>query len=335
MRRSLTAILSSILLCICLPASSWPAPPAPPRILCSTFPVFQIVRNVTRDIEGLQPELMIPASLGCPHDYALTPPDMQKLARAEILVVNGLGLEEFLGQPVAKANPAIRIVDSSAGIQDLLEYEDMEPHAAGADHAKTPHAAHTHPPPGAAANADHAAHAHPGTLNPHLFASPRMTARMAGAIAAALGSLDPARAARYIANAQSYSQRLNALADEALALGRTLVNNRIVTQHGVFDYLARDMGLEVVAVVQAHAGLQPAAAEMLTIIKTVKRRGAGAIFTEPQYPAQIGRAIAREAGIPTAVLDPAANGPDDAPLDYYDIVMRANLRTLAQTLGTH
>lgn len=72
-------------------------------VLATTFPIYQIVRNVTNGREGMKADLMLPSRLGCPHDYMLTPQDMQKLAKADILVVNGLGMEEFLGAPVKKA----------------------------------------------------------------------------------------------------------------------------------------------------------------------------------------------------------------------------------------
>ena len=116
------------------------------------------------------------------------------------------------------------------------------------------------------------------------------------------------------------------------ALGRTLKNNRIVEPHGVFDYLARDMGLEVVAVLRPH-GQEPSAAEMLELVRTLRAKQAGAIFTEPQYPAKVGAALARETGLPTATLDPVATGPDEAPLDYYETAMRQNMEVLRATLG--
>ena len=60
--------------------------------------------------------------------------------------------------------------------------------------------------------------------------------------------------------------------------------------------------------------------------------GAAALFTEPQYPAKVGETIAREIGIPVATLDPVASGPPDAPADYYEKTMRANLETLKRIL---
>jgi len=294
------------------------------NVLCTTFPIHLIARNVAQGRAGVDLQLMLPAGMGCPHDYALTPQDMRKLAAADVLVVNGLGLEEFLGAPVRTANPDIETIDSSAGIQDLLEY--AHEHAeAEEDHDHEAEADHDH------AEYDHGHHHHAG-VNPHLFASPRQAARIALNVAAGLSKADPEGAGVYFRNAQAYADRLNALADEMAALGSTLKNNRIVEPHGVFDYLARDMGLEVVAVLRPH-GQEPSAAEMLELVRTLRAKQAGAIFTEPQYPAKVGAALARETGLPTATLDPVATGPDEAPLDYYETAMRQNMETLRATLG--
>ena len=294
------------------------------NVLCTTFPIHQIARNVAQGRPGVDLQLMLPAGMGCPHDYALTPQDLRKIAAADVLVVNGLGLEEFLGAPVATANPDVETIDSSAGIPDLLEYahehseaEEECDHEAEADPGHEEH--------------DHGHPRHAG-VNPHLFASPRQAARIALNVAAGLSKADPEGAGVYFRNAQAYADRLNALADEMAALGRTLKNSRIVEPHGVFDYLARDMGLEIVAVLRPH-GQEPSAAEMLELVRTLRAKQAGAIFTEPQYPAKVGAALARETGLPTATLDPVATGPDEAPLDYYETAMRRNMEVLGATLG--
>jgi ABC-type Zn uptake system ZnuABC Zn-binding protein ZnuA len=433
-------------------------------VLCTTFPIYQITRNVSQGRNGVNVGLLLPASLGCPHHYSLTPQDMQKLARADVLVVNGLGMEEFLGAPVKKANPRLRVVDSSAGIEGILQYagdegrahehgdapfewagifdlapgayrwtfakkdgkyadpamkmvilpapgkdaaaiEGLEPAAGkafGADAAQrkpgaeltpgeqaytlefddakdvtafmvriekagpygffTEHVptefeagehffkdaqgrdvepiaqepddghdpAHAHGHEHAEAH-DHAHHHHSGA-NPHLFASPRMAAVLAENIAAGLSKADPEGAGVYFKNAKAYAGRMNALADEMAAAVKTLKNNRIVQPHGVFDYLARDIGLEVVAVTQPH-GQEPSAAEMLKLAGTIREKKAGAVFTEPQYSPKVGQTLAKETGIPAAVLDPVASGPENAPLDYYEQTMRKNLETLRVTLG--
>jgi len=304
----------SFLLCACGLALSLSCPSAwaaeakqAARILAATFPVYQIARNLSQGIDGIEIDLMIPAGMGCPHDYALTPQDMRKLVRADALIVNGLGMEEFLGAPLGKANPHLKIIDSSRGIGWILHTSDAE-RGEAAENKQIP--------------------------NPHLFASPRMAALLAANIARGLAEAYPAGAGRFAANAQAYIQRLNRLADDMAALGGRLPYRRIVTQHGVFDYLARDMGLEVAAVIQAHPGQNPSAAEMLAVAAAIRAKKAAALFTEPQYPEAVGAAIAREAGIVAARLDPAASGPEQAPLDYYEQVMRRNMIVLEQTLGS-
>ena len=181
---------------------------AQPRILATTFPVYQIVRNITQNVPDAEVRLMLPAQAGCPHDYALTPQDMSKLAQADILILNGLGLEAFLGSPSARAKKELHTIDSSKGISGLLPYTDAE-----------------------ATHEEHEGHHH-GGMNPHLFASPRMAAQMTRSIAGQLADLDPANAASYWANAENYARKLDALADEFAALGGRLKNNRIITQHG-------------------------------------------------------------------------------------------------------
>ena len=304
------------------------------EVLTTTFPIYQITRNVTQGRDGINVVLMLPARLGCPHDYGLTPQDMQKLSKADALVINGLGMEEFLGAPVEKAKSGLKIIDSSSGNKEILQYADKEEHGHGqheAGHEGEHHEGPAHE--GEHAHEEERGHHHHSGMNPHLFTSPRRVALLAMNIAGELSKVDPAGAGAYFANARAYAEKMNRLADEFAALGKRLRNNRIVTQHGVFDYLARDMGLKVVAVVQAHAGQEPSAAEMLRIIETIKHEKAGAIFTEPQYPGKIGHTIAREAGIAAATLDPAATGPENAPLDYYETIMRRNLAALGETLG--
>jgi zinc transport system substrate-binding protein len=310
-------LLFSVLLTALLAAPGAPGQEVAPefRVLCSTFPVHQFVRNVTAGCEGVSVELMLPADLGCPHDYTLTPEDMRKLSAADVLVINGLGLEEFLGDPLKKANPGLVVLDSSLGMGELIREEGGE--ACELDHA------HDH---------DHS-HDH-DNVNPHVFASPVMAAGQVQRIAEGLAKADPARAAAYGRNGRAYADRLRKLHAEVVAAGAALANRRILTPHGAFDYFARDAGLEIVARIQAHPGQEPSASEMLGLVRTARDTSAGAVIDEPQYPGKTGATIAREAGIPVVTLDPVATGPADAAPDYYETTMRANMQALGATLGT-
>lgn len=93
--------------------------PAELRVLATTFPVYLFTRNVAHSRPYVRVELLIPAQAGCPHDYAPTPLDLQKLAQAQVVVMNGLGLEEFLAAPLKKINAKVTVIDSSKGIDPL------------------------------------------------------------------------------------------------------------------------------------------------------------------------------------------------------------------------
>ena len=282
------------------------------NVLCSTFPIYQITRNVVQGSMSAKVELMLPSTLGCPHDYFLTPKDMQKISQADVLIINGLGMEGFIGAPLKKANQSIIVIDSSSGIKNLLSLSDD-------DHGRPAHKK---------GNGNHHM-----DINPHLFASPRMCGQLAMNIAGGISKADPKGAEIYNKNGEAYALKMNRLADEFVSQVGSLKNRNIVTQHGAFDYLARDAGLNIVAVLQSHPGQEPSASEMLSIINDVKKHKAGAIYYEPQYSSKAPQAIAKEAGIPAASLDPVATGPENAGLDYYERIMRKNIETLKGTLG--
>ncbi|MDD4890310.1 MAG: metal ABC transporter substrate-binding protein, partial [Phycisphaerae bacterium] len=273
------------------------------RVLCSTFPMYVFTRNVTDGRGDVQVGLMLPAAAGCPHDYALTPRDMQKIAAADVFIANGLGLEEYLGEPLRRANAKIKVIDTSGGVRGIATMADEDGYGRGA------------------------------AANPHLFASPRRAARIVRNIAAELGKIDPAGAELYRRNAEAYAARLETLADDFVRVAKGLRSTKIVTEHAVFDYLAADAGLTIVAVIEETPGQEPSAAGMIRLVKTIRSSGAKAVLIEPQYPANVGQTIAKEAGIPVAVLDPVASGPDDAGLDYYEKAMRSNIEALKSVLG--
>ena len=92
--------------------------------------------------------------------------------------------------------------------------------------------------------------------------------------------------------------------------------------------------LRVDGVIRQGEGLEPSARGMLTLVRAIREKGTSAVITEPQYPDRAGKTLAAETGITCITLDPMASGPEDAPLDYYENVMRENLRILEQALGS-
>jgi len=287
----MTAAVFLVALSVALVSSAGAAGPL--RVLTSFLPMEIFTRNVVGETPGVTVESMLPSSLGCPHDYALTPGDMKKIASAELFVANGVGMEEFLGEPVRRANSRIRIVETARAVRPVREER--------------------------------------GDLNPHTWVSPRNAILQVREIETALSGARPDLAPSFRRNADAYVSRLSALSAEFDAASKTLRRKNIVTFHDVFAYLARDLGLTVVGVIEAAPGQEPSAGEMRKLSRTIRERGVPVVFTEPQYSPKLAEALAREAGVKVRVLDPVATG--SPTLTAYEDAMRRNLSTIREALS--
>ncbi|WP_308621348.1 metal ABC transporter substrate-binding protein [uncultured Desulfovibrio sp.] len=304
------AALVCVLLCAlaCPPRAVRAAatPPSSPgtdggfTVLAATFPLWLFTRNVCRDVPGARVELFVPARTGCPHGFSPSPADLRKLAGADAIVINGLGLEAFLARPVRALDREHAVIDASRGTTPL-------------------------PAPEEAGDGGHGA---PG-VNPHIFASPAQAARMARAIGEGLARRDPAHADAYLANASAYADRLETLAADLAAIGKNAPRTGIVLQHDDLAYLAHDAGLQTLAVLRAgDESATPSAARLNALTHRLAAERAVLIAGEPPVPDRGVELLARESGIPWALLDPVSSGPENAPLDYYERSMRANAQTL-------
>lgn len=262
------------------------------RVLTSFLPMEIFTRNVVGDTPGVAVASMLPASTGCPHDYALTPGDMKKIASSDLFVANGFGMEEFLGEPVRRANPGIRIVETARTVIPIRGGR--------------------------------------GDVNPHAWVSPRNAILQVREIEKALSAARPADARAFRRNADAYVARLSALAAEFDAAAKTFRRRNVVTFHNVFGYLARDVGLAVVGEVETAPGQEPSAGEIRKLSRTIRERKVPVVFSEPQYSPKLAEALAREAGVPVRVLDPVATG--SPALTAYEDAMRRNLSVLVEAL---
>ncbi len=204
-------------------------------------------------------------------------------------------MEDFLGEPVRRANPKVRIVETARAVLPIREE-----------------------------------HGH-GDVNPHTWVSPRNAILQVRAIEKALSAARPASAGAFRRNADAYVSRLSALAEEFEAAAKTFRRRNIVTFHNVFDYLARDLGLTVVGEIETAPGQEPSAGEIRNLSRTIRERKVPVVFSEPQYSPKLADALAREAGVPVRVLDPVATG--SPALAAYEDAMRRNLSTLKEALS--
>ena len=139
------------------------------RILCSSYPMYLFTRAVAGSQPDVLVEPMLAANAGCEHDYSLSPQDLAKITKADVFVITGLGMERnqgYLDRIPKGAGKGPRVLDSSDGIpaDDLIDLSGE------------------------------AGRSGPKLRNPHLFADPRMAAKVVRNIARQLGEIDPARA---------------------------------------------------------------------------------------------------------------------------------------------
>ena len=247
------------------------ADPAPFRIVASFYPLLIHVRNLTRGVPGVEAVSLAPATAGCIHNVALKPGDLLALARADALVVNGLGMESYLGDLAARL-PNLRVIRADAGAEVLTD-----------DHGP----------------------------NPHVWVAPSGALAQVRAIAAGLTEADPAHAELYRANADAYAAKLEALRARMRAGLRDLSTRDLVTFHEAFEYFAREFDLRIVGIMARDPETGPGAADLADLVRQVRERHVRALFVEPQYDCRAAETLARETGARIYTLDPAVTGPDD------------------------
>ncbi len=304
--KKLSALAVAVCICLCACTGCATGQPgaqgAPLRVVTSFYPMYLFTANVAKDVSGVSVHNMAAPEVGCLHDYQLLPGDLRALEEADVLVVNGAGMEQFLDK-VRALHPELPVIEASAGIA-LLEEDG---------------AAHVH--------GDGDEHAH----NPHVWVDPRNAAVQVCAIARALAELDPLHAAAYAANAEAYAGRLQALhqrmADELAGASK----RDIFTFHEAFAYFAAALDLRVVGVIEREPGTEPGTRELAEIVDAVRAAGVPPLFVEPQYAARSAEIIAKETGARIFTLDPVVTGP--MALDAYEQAMERNLAALRDALG--
>ncbi len=275
----------------------------PLRVVASTFPVYLFALNVCAGIDNVKLELLIPSSLGCPHDFTLRPADMRRLSQADILIINGAGLENFLTKALQSLQKAPLTIDASINVPKL---------PAGSSH-------HDH-------NHDHG-HDHDhdiGGINPHIFASPANAAIMVRNIAEGMAKADQANAGSYTRNGENYSSLLDALADKFEETGKKAKNRNIALEHDALAYLAKNAMLQIVAVFEHN----DSASTITRLTAELKKEKPALLAGDSQYSDRLLKTLAQESGLPYASLDPCASGPEKVDPDYYQQVMEKNLLTL-------
>lgn len=310
----LFAVVLTIFSLVC-PQRAAAAPVAPAlNVLTSTYPIWLLTRAVADGVPGVEVRLLVAAGTGCPHDYAPTPADLLRIEQADLIVINGLGMEDAFRDTLARRSA--HVLDCGAGLGEALAgYAGKLPAAAscGQEH-------HDH---------DHAA----CEANPHVFAGPRLAARMAGSIAEELARRDAAHAGQYRENAARFAAGMRDLLQRLRQLAPQGTRPRVLLQHDALAYLAADAGFEVLGIVQAASSDAPTASHLMQLLADARQERPDLLLGERQFTDRTMQMLAQEADIPLLRLDSLASGPEDVPADQYLRVMQNNVSLLEERLA--
>jgi ABC-type Zn uptake system ZnuABC Zn-binding protein ZnuA len=233
-----------------------------------------------------------------PETYDPAPQDLVKVARAQLIIENGAGLELWLQKLLTSAaNSQARVLVLSDGMP--MVGADVE-----------------------------------GSINPHLWLDPIYAQQYVRKIAAALREIDPAHAAAYSANERTEIAKLAVLDRWIRGQIATIPPDQraMITFHDAWLYFDRRYGLRDIGAIERSPGQQPSAAGLAALIKQARDNHVHAIFAEPQFSPKLAAQLAASAGI-TTVSDLYDDTLGTTPqLQTYEGMMRYDVDTIVKAL---
>lgn len=251
------------------------------QIAATTQPVYEFTAALCEGT-GLTVEKLITESVSCLHDYALKVDQVQMAESAELIVISGAGLEDFMAD-ILHSKPAI---DSSAGIPLLHESHDDD---------------------------------HDDELDPHIWLSPENAIAMSANICAGLSEHYPQFADVFSDNLQSLTVRLEALNDYGQQNLSSLSCSELITFHDGFSYFAEAFDLTILESMEEESGSEASARELIHLINLVESHQLPAIFTEINGSPSAASVVSAESHAAVYPLDMAMSGSGYFDTMYYNI----------------
>jgi ABC-type Zn uptake system ZnuABC Zn-binding protein ZnuA len=267
------------------------------RVVATTTQVADLAANVGGD--RAQVTSLLKPGIDA-HDYEPSPADIDAIARADLVVQNGVGLEEWLGDTIESSGFAGPVVDASQGVR--LRQVD-------------------------------------GEADPHIWQDPGNARRMAANIQRGLAAAEPADASAFAANLAAYTRELETLDAEVERQIDSLANKKVVTNHDAFGYYLDRYGLELVGSVipSFDTSAELSGRDIRDLVARVKATGVKAIFSETSLPPRAAETIGREARVEVVVGADAlygdALGPPGSDGDTYLKMIRHNTATIVGNLS--
>jgi ABC-type Zn uptake system ZnuABC Zn-binding protein ZnuA len=280
--------------------------------------------DITRNVAGDRADVsaLVPGDTDL-HGFEPTPRELARVAGADLLVLNGAGLEESLEETVRAAAGGVAVVEAAAGLEPRAPQPGEPLHEDEGDE--------NHEDEAQGGDDDHDG-------DPHFWLDPTLVVSYVHTISDALAAADPEGAADYAANAAAYIaelEELDAWIEEQVArLPRE--RRRLVMDHVSHGYFADRYGFEIVGAVipGVSTGVSPTAKQLAALAAAIRASGARAIFVESHADPRLARQIADETGIVVVddLRDHGLTDPGgDAPT--YIEMMKANTAHIVEALA--
>lgn len=286
-------LTSAIVAVACTSTSASPAPGNALHVVTSTTVFADMVEQIGGD--HVTVSSIVPAGAG-PEDYEPKPDDARRLADADLIVSNGIGLDDFLEDVIEAAGTDAERLVLGDGIPTITVDDET---------------------------------------NPHFWLDPTLVERFyVPAIRDSLARLRPDASDDISAAAAAYTERLRALdAESARKLAAIPAERRkLVTFHDAFPYFAQHYDFELVGVVLENPGQEPSAADLAALVKKVRDANVHAVFSEAQFDPKLARTLAEEAGITTIVTTLYNDTLGPAPADTYIGLMTWDVDEIVKAL---
>jgi ABC-type Zn uptake system ZnuABC Zn-binding protein ZnuA/ABC-type Mn2+/Zn2+ transport system permease subunit len=204
-----------------------------------------------------------------PHEYEPRPNDIQATTNAEVVLLNGDGLDSWMDKVISSAGGKPKVVTLADVTRVQLPGEKTGPEASRFD--------------------------------PHWWHDPRNAEAAVEDIRAALDSALPKskevfdrRAAAYVARLDALDKRIGKCFASVPATAR-----KLVTSHDAFNYFAHRYGIQVVGAIipSQSTEAQPSAGDVARLVRQVKQEHVKAIFLESSINPKLAKAVAAQAGV--------------------------------------
>jgi zinc/manganese transport system substrate-binding protein len=264
--------------------------PDPLTVVATTAQIGALVEEIAGD------EVVLHVLMGAgvdPHDYDPTPADMRTLGSADLILKNGIGLDDFLNSSIEAAGGDADIVTVTEGI-DLIE--GGHAHSDDDDHHDEDDDDHGH------ADDDDDDHGHDdGEFDPHVWHDPANAMVMVDNIVAALSGADAGRESIFRDNGDAYKIVLETTDTEIRAMFDEIPaeNRKLVTTHDAFGYFVQAYDFEFIGAVipSVSTDAEPSARDIADLADLIEHEDVKAIFVEQTVDPRIAEQLARDTGV--------------------------------------